>query len=82
MDYSSVNEALGDWSDITSLSQRYKVMADVVLNHCSSRSAWFENFRQGLNPGADYFFRARAELRYVQGGKAPYQLVVDAGRDR
>jgi len=56
MDYSSVNEALGDWSDITSLSQRYKVMADVVLNHCSSRSAWFENFRQGLNPGADYFF--------------------------
>ena len=56
MDYSSVNEALGDWGDITSLSQRYKVMADVVLNHCSSRSAWFENFRQGLHPGADYFF--------------------------
>ena len=56
MDYSSVNEALGDWSDITSLSQSYKVMADVVLNHCSSRSAWFENFRQGLHPGADYFY--------------------------
>ncbi|MEK9808253.1 MAG: sugar phosphorylase [Halieaceae bacterium] len=56
MDYSSVNEALGDWCDITSLSQSYKVMADVVLNHCSSRSAWFENFRQGLHPGADYFY--------------------------
>ena len=56
LDYSSVNEALGSWSDITQLGIDYRLMADLVLNHCSSRSAWFENFRQGLDPGSDYFF--------------------------
>ncbi len=56
LDYSSVNEALGTWSDITRLGIDYRLMADLVLNHCSSRSAWFENFRQGEAPGNDYFF--------------------------
>jgi len=56
LDYSSVNEALGAWSDITQLGIDYRLMADLVLNHCSSRSAWFENFRQGEEPGSDYFF--------------------------
>ena len=61
MDYSSVNESLGDWGDITALSESYRVMADVVLNHCSSRSAWFENFRQGCDPGARYFYVPEAD---------------------
>jgi len=56
LDYSSVNESLGSWEDITRLGIDYRLMADLVLNHCSSRSAWFENFRQGLDPGNDYFF--------------------------
>ncbi len=56
LDYSSVNEALGTWADVTRLGIDYRLMADLVLNHCSSRSAWFENFRQGLDPGGDYFF--------------------------
>ena len=56
LDYSSVNEALGTWSDITRLGVDYRLMADLVLNHCSSRSAWFENFRKGEAPGDDYFF--------------------------
>ena len=56
LDYSSVNEALGTWADITRLGVDYRLMADLVLNHCSSRSAWFENFKRGESPGADYFF--------------------------
>jgi sucrose phosphorylase len=56
LDYSSVNEALGTWPDITRLGIDYRLMADLVLNHCSSRSAWFENFRLGIDPGSDYFF--------------------------
>jgi sucrose phosphorylase len=51
-----VNEALGTWPDITRLGIDYRLMADLVLNHCSSRSAWFENFRLGIDPGSDYFF--------------------------
>ncbi|MDC1116567.1 sugar phosphorylase [Luminiphilus sp.] len=56
LDYSSVNEALGTWSDITRLGIDYRLMVDLVLNHCSSRSAWFENFRRGEEPGGNYFF--------------------------
>ena len=56
LDYSSVNQALGDWDDISDIATDYRLMADLVLNHCSSRSAWFENFKQGIDPGKGYFF--------------------------
>ncbi len=56
LDYSSVNEALGDWGDISKLASDYRIMADLVLNHCSRRSAWFENFCRGQAPGDKYFF--------------------------
>ena len=62
LDYSSVNQALGNWSDVTSIATHYKLMADLVLNHCSIRSAWFENFKQGVSPGAGYFFTAEAHF--------------------
>ena len=56
LDYSSVNEALGDWQDIDRISADYRLMADLVINHCSSRSLWFENFLKGRDPGSDYFY--------------------------
>jgi sucrose phosphorylase len=34
MDFSSVNEALGEWRDIESISQNYRLMADLVIYHC------------------------------------------------
>jgi sucrose phosphorylase len=61
IDYSSVNEALGDWDDITAITADYRVMSDVVINHCSSRSAWFENFIKGEGPGSDFFYTASLE---------------------
>jgi|TARA_R100001509_G_scaffold164777_2_gene143609 sucrose phosphorylase len=56
LDYSSVNEALGDWGDIGAIASAYDLMADLVINHCSSRSPWFENFLRDESPGRDYFF--------------------------
>ena len=58
MDYSTVNQALGGWNDIEAIGKDFKLMADLVLNHCSSRSAWFENFKQGVHPGKGFFFTA------------------------
>ncbi len=58
LDYSSVNEALGDWSDVEVIAREYDLMADLVINHCSARSLWFENFLSGRSPGSDYFFTA------------------------
>lgn len=54
-DYRQVDPELGDWSDIVSLAGRFKLMADLVINHASSKSAWFENFKAGIEPGKDYF---------------------------
>lgn len=58
IDYSSVNESLGDWQDISNIASKRKLMADLVINHCSSRSVWFENFIKGEEKGHDYFFTA------------------------
>ena len=55
INYSEVNHSLGDWDNITKLSKDFKIMADLVINHCSSRSLWFDNYKQGKTPGADYF---------------------------
>ena len=61
MDYVSVNESLGDWQDIEAITRDFDLMADLVINHCSSRSLWFENFRKGHGPGSDYFVTASPE---------------------
>jgi sucrose phosphorylase len=55
MNYVQVNESLGDWQDIKNIAKDVKLMADLVINHCSSRSVWFENFLNDLDPGKDYF---------------------------
>ncbi len=60
INYSAVNEALGEWEDIQAIAERYRLMSDLVLNHCSSRSVWFENFKSNTAPGKDYFFTADA----------------------
>ena len=58
IDYASVNEALGDWDDIKQIAQSYHLMSDLVINHCSSRSKWFDNFIRDEGTGYDYFYTA------------------------
>ena len=58
MDYLAVNESHGSWDDIEAIAQDYKLMADLVINHMSARSRWFENFRKRVGPGKDYFVEA------------------------
>jgi len=62
MDYTTVNPSLGQWDDVTDISRHFKVMGDLVINHCSSRSLWFENYKAGLEPGAGYFYEASPEM--------------------
>jgi len=58
IDYSQVNDSLGTWGDIEAIGKDYDLMADLVVNHCSQRSRWFDNFRQCKDPGKDYFIEA------------------------
>lgn len=58
IDYSSVNESLGTWDDVSRIAAEYGLMVDLVINHCSARSVWFDNFIKGEGPGSDFFFTA------------------------
>ncbi len=58
MDYLAVNPSFGDWEDISAIAADYDLMADLVINHMSARSRWFENFKKRVDPGKDYFFEA------------------------
>lgn len=55
IDYKKVREDLGSWSDIEELASEYNLMADLVVNHISSKSTWFQNFLEGKTPGKEYF---------------------------
>ena len=58
IDYYQIREDLGDWKDVTKLAQDYKVMGDLVINHCSAESEWFQQFKDQELPGKDYFIAA------------------------
>lgn len=53
-----VDPALGAWEDIHSLAGRYRVMADLILNHVSRQSNWFGDFEMGVAPGCRYILTA------------------------
>lgn len=55
IDYRQVNPELGSWDDIRQIAQKFDLMTDVVLNHVSSQSEWFQQFKKGQLPGCDYF---------------------------
>lgn len=54
-DYREVDPDVGTWDDIRALAADRDLMFDLVLNHCSARSDWFQNYLRGQDPGRDYF---------------------------
>lgn len=58
IDYLAVDPDLGDWSDISAIADDYRLMADLVINHGSSRSDWFQQFLSDEAPGNRYFVTA------------------------
>lgn len=57
-DYREVNGALGDWEDISRIGAEFRLMSDLVLNHCSSQSKMFADYLQGHEPYDRFFFEA------------------------
>ena len=60
-DYRKVNPQLGEWADIERIGASFSLMSDLVLNHMSSQSAWFNAYRQGQDPYDKFFFEASPE---------------------
>ncbi len=55
IDYKAVNDQLGDWDDIDIISRDFRLMADLVINHCSKDSQWFQQFMNDEAPGKSFF---------------------------
>lgn len=59
IDYRKVNPELGKWEDICRLSDEYRFMADLVINHVSRQSNWFGDFVGDYPPGNQYFIEPK-----------------------
>ena len=66
IDFREVNPELGDWRDIEDLTIDYDLMADLVINHASSKSQWFKNFLKQHGKGKDYFITEDPETDLSQ----------------
>ena len=55
VDYEQVNPELGRWEDVEALGRRFALMFDLVVNHCSAESPWFQAFLRGEPPYDNYF---------------------------
>ncbi|MEO0834804.1 MAG: alpha-amylase family glycosyl hydrolase [Cyanobacteria bacterium J06642_3] len=80
IDYLQVDQKLGDWQDVEAISKQFDLMADLVLNHISSQSEWFQQFKQGIKPGCDYFIEAEPETdvaAVVRPRSTPLLVEVD-----
>ena len=54
-DYKKVRDDLGSWEDISLLSKDYRVMVDIVINHSSKQSEYFQEFVRGNYEYKDFF---------------------------
>ncbi|MCC6175486.1 MAG: sugar phosphorylase [Chloroflexi bacterium] len=55
IDYEQVRPELGGWDDVSALGRRFGLMFDLVLNHVSAHSPWFQAFLRGAAPYDDFF---------------------------
>ena len=55
MDYKQVDPQFGDWEDVRQIAGEYRLAVDLVMNHMSSKSEWFQGFLQGDEKYRDYF---------------------------
>jgi sucrose phosphorylase len=55
IDYRAVDPALGTWQDVEQLAEHFSLMFDLVLNHTSQHSRWFQGYLHGEEPYTRYF---------------------------
>ena len=84
-DYRTVDPRLGAWEDIQRIAASFRLMSDLVLNHCSSQGAWFNGWRQGHAEYDDFFVVAEPDQdlsEVVRPRTHPLLREVDTVRGR
>lgn len=55
VNYKRVDARLGGWEDIEEMSKDFRLMGDLVMNHTSRYSRWFQGYLNKEEPYTDYF---------------------------
>lgn len=66
IDYRMVREDLGGWFHIRELGRKYRIMADLVINHVSRESSWFKDYQKDIAPASDYFIEIDPDTKLSQ----------------
>lgn len=61
VDYRAVDSDLGDWNHVEELGRGFRLMFDLVLNHCSRKSKWFSDYVNNVAPYRDFFIEEEPE---------------------
>ena len=64
IDYLQVDPESGDWQDIASLGESFDLMYDLVLNHISQYSEWYQAYLRDQEPYNKFFIEADPDLDY------------------
>ena len=60
IDYLKVADWMGDWDDVNRMHKDFRLMFDMVVNHVSVESDWFQGFLAGEKKFEDYFITVEA----------------------
>jgi sucrose phosphorylase len=74
IDHTKVDPRLGSWDDVRALSERTDLMADLIVNHISSRSPQFTDFRK-RGDASCYAFMFLTYGRVFPDGAAEAELL-------
>ncbi len=62
INYKEVDAKFGSWAHIRKIARDYHLMVDLVLNHVSSQSKWFQGFLKGDKRYRNYFIWSDHEI--------------------
>jgi len=85
IDYRTVDPALGGWPNVRDLGKRFDLMFDLVINHVSRRSRWFERYAAGREPYVRYFIEADPQIdlsKVTRPRSLPLLTPVETSRGR
>ena len=66
VDYKKIKNENGSWKDLKNITKSFKVMIDLVINHCSSKNKLFVNFLENNGEGKDFFISSEKKFSNSQ----------------
>ena len=83
IDYREVDPRIGTWDDVRRLGDSFDLMFDLVLNHVSQKSRWFQDYLAGVEPYVRWFIEASPDddlSRVVRPRSLPLLTRFDTSR--